>query len=437
MASAAAGPARPGEGQPAIVQIPLDNLIPSPFNARKHFDRQALAELAASIKTDGIIEPLIVRKKTEGKDYEIISGERRFRAAELVELKAVPCIVREADEARARRLQIIENLQREGISPLEEAESFQDLLKSKGDLNSVDGEPKTSVTVEALAKELGKSKEYVYGRLKLLKLGKAAKKSLELGRITAGHAVELVPLDEAKQEKALDYLEADAGNDGVTHTSVMELREEIKYQINPPPKPAKSVAQSAEDKKFRERQERERKEHERRAEAQRKQQAQDKLVDARCLALLWPKLKTADAKTRETLIDNAIMRAVHERYLPEAMLRAEGKPVPEGWINSEPYVKRFQKLPRAERLALFEMCATLGNLGWNHKENEPTWKWAKIDRKKIAADVAREAKASAAGKTAVSAPVSTSAKSKPAKAKSPRTGARKAKAARGKAKRKS
>lgn len=375
---------------PEVIQIPLDRLVPSPFNARKHFDRKELAELSQSIRAEGVLQPLVVRLHADGAHYEIIAGERRLRAAELAELAAVPCLVRPVDEIAARRLQIIENLQRADISALEEAEAFQALLKAEGQdaarlVNVLADEKQATPTVAALAKELGKSKEYVYGRLKLLKLGAAARKSLELGRITAGHAVELVPLDEKKQEQALDWLEETVDENGVAQEPVMALRDEIKYQINPPPKPKPTAAQQAENKKFRERQEKERKEHERRAEAERKQHARDKLVDARCLALLWPKLRAMDAKTREAQIDRAIRVAADDEDLRRAQAIAAGKPLPEGW--GRPDEKAFARAPRAERLALLALAVTIGNLGWRQKENEPTWKWAKIDRKKIAAEL--------------------------------------------------
>lgn len=435
---------------PSVMQIPLDSLVPSPFNARKHFDRPALAELAASIKAEGIQNPLIVRKAPDGKSYEIIAGERRYRAAEIAELKSAPCIVRQVDELEARRIQIIENLQRQDISPLEEAQAFQDLLKAKGQFvtesgGNAKGEGvQAGPTVEAIAKELGKSKEYVYGRLKLLKLGEMAHKALAKGQITAGHAVELVSLPEEKQEEAIDFLlEQGVDENGATDVSVMTLRDEIKYSINPPPRPAKSAAQIAADERFNEQQAKERKEHERRADAQRKQADFDRRVDERMLALLWPKLKAMDAKTREALIDNAIARAAGDSELRKAQRVAAGKPYQvDGYEPADR--KAFNKAPRAERLALLALSVTIGNLGWRQKENEATWKWAKLDRKKIAAELKAaegkvdkaNARADAAGMKRVQAALSTSAKPKPkAKAKAAAKTA-KGKRSRGKATRK-
>lgn len=409
---------------PAVIEIPLERLVPSPFNARKHFDRKELAELSQSIKAEGVLQPLLVRHMGQaGEDarYEIIAGERRYRAAELAELAGVPCLVRQVDEIEARRMQILENLQRADISALEEAEAFQALLKAEGHdaarlVNVLADEKQARPSVEGLAKELGKSKEYVYGRLKLLKLGPAARESLKLGRITPGHAVELVPLDEAKQEKALDWLEETGDEAGVTSASVMDLRDEIRYAINLPPKPKKSAAEAAEDKKFRERQEKEKKQHEAQQAARNRQAEIEKLVDARSLALLWPKLKAADAKTRERLIDTAIASAIHDDALYKAQQIAAGKPLPEQW--GRPDVKAFHRAPRAERLALMALSIAIGNLGWRRKENEPTWKWAGIDRKKIAAALAAEQKAAAKAETA---PVQTSAKpGKAAKVRKPK-----------------
>lgn len=420
-----------------VQQIDVDRLAPSPFNARKHFDRPALAELAASIKAEGILQPLIVRQQPAAAkgNYEIIAGERRFRAAELAELKLVPCIVLDVNEVEARRLQIIENLQREGITPLEEAQSFQDLLKAKGDAGVnvtvgttapdgkgghklADGGP--SHTVEAIAKELGKSKEYVYGRLKLLKLGKAARKALEQGHISAGHAVELVPLTEAQQEKALNILEAERVDGGMTDYSVMQLRDEIKYSIAPPPKPKPSKSEKAQRDRFQAQQKRDRDAHEKQMKAQREASELAKRVDAKAYPSLWARLKAADAKSREHMIDNAIRNALDEGQLVDAMLISEGKPRSEGYVSFAPFLKRFDKMPRPQRLAIATLAMVLENQGWHEKQNEPVWKWAKIDRDKIrrellAADKAVEKKAAATiGKAVVDAVkkhgVSTSAK---------------------------
>lgn len=412
--------------QPAILEVPLSELVPSPFNARKHFDRDQLAELAGSIRSEGIIQPLLVRI-VDGK-YQIIAGERRFRAAKLADLDRVPCIIRESDEVDARRKQIIENLQREGIGPLEEAQAFQDLLKAKGDqgfetesaaidqhgkpkYNSkgdlVGSEFKARPTVEVLAKELGKSKEYVYARLKLLKLSEPAKKALEAGKIDAGHAVELVPLDEAKQEKALAYIR-EIASDGET-VSVRALRDEIRYSINPPPASKKSAADQAREKRFRDHQAKQQKSWEAENQRRQKEQATSRLVDARVRVALWQALnnKATVAKNESRFADWVIESAMDSlESIDVALLVSQGKAVPDVVNVSE--VKRNKQLAsmnRQERLAVAVLSLGI----------EPNWRglesisseilaWAKIDRKKIAAAIKAETKVAAA-KTLLNRPL--------------------------------
>ena len=127
-----------------------------------------------------------------------MAGERRFRAAAIAELKALPCLVREVTDVQAREIQIIENLHRADIAPLEEASGFRALLKA-GSRNG-DQTP-GKVDVSELAKRVGKSERYVYARLELLKLAAPAQKALAAGKITAGHAQELVPSNPSSRPK--------------------------------------------------------------------------------------------------------------------------------------------------------------------------------------------------------------------------------------------
>ena len=142
---------------------------------RKHFDEASLAELADSIREHGIIQPLTVRKLASGY-YQIIAGERRWRAARLAGLQEVPVIVMEADDRKAAELAMIENLQREDLNPIEEAAGFQSLMETY------------HMTQEEAASRVGKSRSAVANALRLLSLTPPVAKLVEEGKLSAGHA---------------------------------------------------------------------------------------------------------------------------------------------------------------------------------------------------------------------------------------------------------
>ena len=168
----------------------VSNLRPSPFNRRREWGN--LDELAASIRTDGVLEPLLARRVIGEPGYELIAGERRFKAATLAGLEQVPVIVREATDAEVMRISAVENLQRENPHPLDEADSYRDLQK-------VD----KANTVAVLAALVGKSPDYVYRRLKLHSLTKQARAAFELHEITVAHAERLARLTPFVQINAL------------------------------------------------------------------------------------------------------------------------------------------------------------------------------------------------------------------------------------------
>ena len=156
---------------------------------RKYFDEAALAELAESIRLHGIIQPLTVRKLASGY-YQIIAGERRWRAARLAGLREVPVVVVEADDRKAAELAMIENLQREDLNPMEEAMGFHTLIETY------------HMTQEEAAQSVGKSRSAVANALRLLGLTPAVKAMVERGDLSAGHARALLPLSPALQETA-------------------------------------------------------------------------------------------------------------------------------------------------------------------------------------------------------------------------------------------
>ena len=171
------------------LSLPISQVETCSSQPRKRFDDESLQELADSISQHGIIQPLTVRKLSSGY-YQIIAGERRWRAARLVGLQEVPVIVIEADDRKAAELAMIENLQREDLNPMEEAAGFQSLIESY------------HMTQEEAAQRVGKSRSAVTNALRLLGLTPSVRKLVEEGKLSAGHARALVPLSPSLQESA-------------------------------------------------------------------------------------------------------------------------------------------------------------------------------------------------------------------------------------------
>lgn len=171
------------------LSLPISQVETCSSQPRKRFDDESLQELADSISQHGIIQPLTVRKLSSGY-YQIIAGERRWRAARLAGLQKVPVIVIEADDRKAAELAMIENLQREDLNPMEEAAGFQSLIESY------------HMTQEEAAQRVGKSRSAVTNALRLLGLTPSVRKLVEEGKLSAGHARALVPLSPSLQESA-------------------------------------------------------------------------------------------------------------------------------------------------------------------------------------------------------------------------------------------
>ncbi len=171
--------------------LPISQVESCASQPRKLFDPEALADLADSIREHGIIQPLTVRKLQSGY-YQIIAGERRWRAARMAGLSEVPAIVIEADDRKAMELAMIENLQREDLNPIEEAEGYQVLMEQY------------SMTQEEAAQCVGKSRSAVANVLRLLRLSPAVRAMVEDGRLSGGHARTLLPLPQELQEKAAE-----------------------------------------------------------------------------------------------------------------------------------------------------------------------------------------------------------------------------------------
>lgn len=171
--------------------LPLEKIIPNPKQPRHHFSKEALEELASSIREQGIIQPLLVRPKRGTDQYEIVAGERRWRAAGLAGLKEVPVYIRELSDEEVMAAALIENLQREDLNPIEEALALQALREH------------CELTQEQLAARIGKSRPAIANALRLLQLSMAAQDDLQFGRMSAGHARALLSLDNAEAQEAL------------------------------------------------------------------------------------------------------------------------------------------------------------------------------------------------------------------------------------------
>ena len=173
--------------------LPISEVESNSSQPRKNFDEEALAQLADSIREHGIIQPLTVRKLTSGY-YQIIAGERRWRAARLAGLQEVPVTVIEADDRKAAELAMIENLQREDLDPIEEAMGYQTLTKQY------------HMTQEEAAQRVGKSRSAVTNALRLLELEPSVQKKVQEKALTAGHARALIPLSPALQVRAANAI---------------------------------------------------------------------------------------------------------------------------------------------------------------------------------------------------------------------------------------
>ncbi len=167
-------------------KVSIDKISPNPNQPRTHFNETLLNELADSIRENGVLQPLLVRKKGEG--YEIIAGERRYQASKIAGLEELPVIVKEVDDQKMLELALIENLQRSDLNPIEEAKGYRQLIKASG------------MTQEALSKAVSKSRSSITNSLRLLDLPEPVQQYLFDGRLTAGHAraILAVPYEEQR-----------------------------------------------------------------------------------------------------------------------------------------------------------------------------------------------------------------------------------------------
>lgn len=197
------------EQEEIVREVNLKELRPNPYQPRKIFDKEAIDELKKSIIEHGILQPIIVRKSIKG--YEIVVGERRFRAAREAKLEKVPVVVRELSEQQMMELAVLENLQREDLTPIEEAAAYQLLME------------KLSITQEQLAKRLGKSRPHIANHIRLLSLPAKIQELISNGKISMGHGRALLGL---RKKDKLNLVVEKVINEGL---NVRQLEQFIQH----------------------------------------------------------------------------------------------------------------------------------------------------------------------------------------------------------------
>ncbi|RMC25768.1 MULTISPECIES: ParB/RepB/Spo0J family partition protein [unclassified Lactobacillus] len=211
------------ETEEEILDINLSEIRPNPYQPRKSFDDKTLKELADSIKENGVFQPIIVRKSVNG--YEIIAGERRYRASKLAKETTIPAIVRDFSESQMMEVAVLENLQREDLTPLEEAQAYEMLQKNLG------------LTQEEVSKRMGKSRPYIANYLRLLTLPNKTKHLLQHGELSMGQARTLLGL---KNKDRIDEVAKQVVKEGMPVRKVEALVASLNSQ-----KPQKKVIQKS------------------------------------------------------------------------------------------------------------------------------------------------------------------------------------------------
>ncbi len=216
----------------SVDELNINDITPNPNQPRKHFDQEALQELADSIKVHGVIQPLVVNKLENGK-YMIIAGERRWRASKLAGLDKVPVVIKNYSDKQVKEISIIENLQREDLNPIEAARAIKQLMEEY------------SLTQEVVAERIGKSRSNIANTLRLLSLYPDVVKMVEDGRLSSGHAKTLVTITDTTAQIKLARQACDG------KMSVRDLEKAVRNYLNPnKPKATKVVEQSIELKEL-------------------------------------------------------------------------------------------------------------------------------------------------------------------------------------------
>lgn len=207
----------PAEGEQRVV--PIDQIRASKLNPRREFNEEDLAELAESVRQKGLVQPIVVRPDRLAGGYEIVAGERRWRAAQRIGMHSVPCIVRELSDQEVLELGIIENVQRADLNPIEEATGYRELIERFG------------YTQDQLAEVIGKSRSHLANTIRLLKLPETVQNLVQEGKLTAGHARALVGREDAEAlaqriiERDMNVREVEAMVHGAVTTTPSRRRE--------------------------------------------------------------------------------------------------------------------------------------------------------------------------------------------------------------------
>lgn len=220
-------PAAEEDNRDRVLYIDLNDIKPNSAQPRIHFDEEKLNELAGSIKTNGVIQPLIVREGANG--YELVAGERRWRASRIAGLKTVPCIVRDFDDRQNAIVAIIENMQREDLNPIEEARGLKSMTEKYG------------FTQEQVSASLGRSRTYIANSIRLLKLPPEIQEYVSSGQMSAAHGRTIINIpDRAKQKEIADKI---IRND-LSVRATEKLAERVKDELKPERKRRKPKAET-------------------------------------------------------------------------------------------------------------------------------------------------------------------------------------------------
>lgn len=211
-----------------VVEIPVAAIVPNQYQPRKVFDQTEIQELAQTISEHGLLQPIVVREFRPG-EYEIIAGERRFRAVKLLQWEKIPAIVEKMTDAESASLALIENLQRAQLSPVEEAQAYKQLMEFN------------HLTQAALAKGMGKSQSFVANKLRLLKLIKPVQNAILDGRITERHGRALLSLDEDQQRTLLMEIVNQ-------HWNVRQTEDAVAQLLGKPTSAEKAAQQAVQEK---------------------------------------------------------------------------------------------------------------------------------------------------------------------------------------------
>ena len=219
--------AESGAAEDRVLNIDINDIRPNSAQPRKNFDREKLEELSRSIKTNGVIQPIIVREGANG--YELVAGERRWRASRMAGLKSVPCIIRNFDDRQNAIVAIIENMQREDLDPIEEAHGLRSMTEKYG------------FTQEQISASLGRSRTYIANSIRLLKLPEEIQQYVSSGQMSAAHGRTIINIpDKARQKEIAEKI---IRND-LSVRATERLAEKVKDELRPERKRRKKAAEA-------------------------------------------------------------------------------------------------------------------------------------------------------------------------------------------------